>query len=615
MKKNLHLLIALALALLLLTACGRPAGPGAAPSPSPAETAAPAETPAPAETEAPSPEAWEPGDTPAPLTYSWGLESREAILDGTWSWHYVTGEGEYVHRESTDGGEFQSVDWLDGTHPVLRAEGEVTLSFPCRMPETMRLYVFSPMGLAPAALEGNTFTPYAGANAYVLEVNWKRGTPVNRSSAKYILLVDGACPGVLPETDAGVTAALLEADARGCSFTLENGTQQIASLGATVEGMMGRMNYALFRRTDFGGWEWLPPERYDRDDGQFCGAGSTQACGLDWSWCQGTLEPGEYAVLFSGVLTGWSSDGTYAPPAELRLPLYFTLGEEDLPEPPGPLAPQAAPEGMVSVLEQLSPHRWGQQVPLSGEDRCFMDRDFSLFRLEADGSLTYIRPAYALPAARNEPIPLTSTTQWVVPVELAAAYGDLEAGDYVLRRRLYPLEPDVQLFYYTFADRSWRTVPEDRILYLDTAFTLESPLSAVPLPVEPCPQWADPIPEPDLPVRVSETECDAWGYRLRLENSTDQGLSFSGVCDLYYLWEGEWLPLEKTGFGLFGPGLLGPENLEPAGDGIWAGSFATGYAVPLAPGTYRLVTKLFQFDGVTQMEWRFAADFTVPEAG
>ena len=594
MKRTLFLVSLLA---LLLAGCGRPA--------SEAEPAPPPETEAPALT--PAPEPWEPGETPAPLTYSWGGESLEAVLDGTWSWHYVTAEGTIVHRESAQGGQFQSADWLDGTYPILRAEGAVTLSFPCRMPDEMRLYAFSPKGMAPAALEGNAFTPYAGVNVYVLEASWKRGRPVSRSSAKYILLIHGACPGILPETGAGVTASLLEADAWGCTFTLENGTQRAAALGASAEGMMGRMDCALFRRTDFGGWEWLPPGRYDRYDGQTCPAGSSRAFGLDWSWCQGTLEPGEYAVLLTGTLSGWSSDGAYAPPAQLRLPLYFSLEENDLRSPPGPLAIQAAPEGLTAGLEQRSPHRWVQSVSFSGEEIYALERDFCLFRREADGSLAYIRPAYALPIDRNEPMILTSTARAAIPVELGAAYGALEAGEYVLRRRLYPLDPETDLFFYRFGDPSWRTVPEDQLLYLDTAFTLASSLSPVPIPVEPCPQWPDPAQDPELPILAAVTELDARGFRVRLENPTEHLLYFSGVCDLYFDWEGEWLPLEKAGYG-----LPGPDNLPPGEEGEWAVSFSPNYTVPLLPGTYRVVTKAFFFDGVAQHEWRFTADFLVP---
>ena len=613
MKKALFLLSVLT--LVLLAACGRPGEPAPQPVPAAAGTEAPAETKAPGETavpgvtEVPAPEAWEPGDTPAPLTYSWGGAEQEAILDGTWSWHYVTRDGKYVQRESAGEDSFQTGDWLGGAYPILRAEGAVTLSFPCRMPEEMRLYVFSPKGMAPAALEGNAFIPYAGANAYVLEANWKRGAPVNRSSAKYILLVEGACPGVLPETDAGVTAALLAADAWGCSFTLENGTPRAASLGGYVEGMTGWMKYALFRRTDFGGWEWLPPGRYEGWDEQACPAGSSKAFGLDWSWCLGTLGPGEYAALLSGNLSGQSADGTFAPPAGLRLPLYFTLGETDLPEPPGPLTLQESPEGTSAWMEQLSPHRWVQNVSLEGEAQYLLERDFSLFRLEEDGGLAYILPAYALPADRNESFYLTSTSRAAFPVELAAAYGDLEAGDYVIRRRMYALEPEDRLFRLELTGSSWRTLPEDRFLYLDTVFPLESSLTGVPLPVEPTPQWPDPAPDLDLPVLVEETACDAWAYRLRLKNPTDQRRDFSGVCDLYFCWEGEWLPLEKA----VGYGLPGPEDLQPSGEGEWIGSFAPSYAVPLAPGTYRLVTKLFLFDGVAQTEWRFTADFPIPE--
>lgn len=597
MKKTVLLLAVLI--LFAFTGCGRKAQ-------APAETLPPLETEAPAETPAPTQEPWVPGDTPPLPICSGGTEACEAILDLTWSWHYVDDEGKNHDFESS-GPSPQLTDWLDGTYPILRAEGEVRLSFPCRMPDHMSLAAFSPKGAIPVELREGSFTPYAGANAYLLSVSWKRGKPLTRSEARYILLVEGTGPAQLPETESGISLTLLEADAQGCTFTLENQREKEFFLASRTDGMFYAGYYSLFRRTGSGTWEWLKPRRFPMESVTYWPAGSSRTAELDWSWSQGTLEPGEYAVLFTGGLLSRMSSADN----RIYLTAFFTLGQDELPEPPGPLTLCEAPEGLSSALEQRSPHRWTQAITSTGEIPCAVDRNAFLFRLEETGTLTYIRPEYTLPSGPNSPLLLSRAGIQQADVELAAVYGELESGDYVLRRRVYLMESPVLLDVVLVRSRR---IPSDRIVYLDTGFTLSAPLSDVPLNVDPCPLpfYADPTSDPDLPVSAAGSVFDAHGCRLQLENRGEQPVGLSYDYVLFFLWEEEWLPLENNEPGWTARfSEQGP--LQP-GDSLELTGVFSHYYDPLEPGTYRLVMRAGYLDGDGDRynkTTRLTADFTI----
>lgn len=600
MKKAL-ILFSLIL-LLLLTGCGR-------------ETAVPETTAPPtADTPVPTPEPWVPTDTPAIPAYSNGAETLQAILDPTYSWHYVDDEGK-THDFESSGLSPQLTDWLDGTYPILRAEGDVQLSFPCRMPEAMSLTAFSPKGAVPVELRDGTFTPYAGINAYQLSVSWKRGKPVTRSQARYILLVEGNGSSSLPETDSGISLTLLDTDSRGCRFILENQNGRNFYLGGGIGGLSGGY-YALFRRTGSGDWEWLKPRRYAAETFTELPWGKSREAELDWSRSQGTLEPGEYAILFCG---GLQNSKPYAPDSRILLPVCFTLKQAELPEPPGPLTPAEPPKGLSAAMEQRSPHRWTQTITSAGEIPCAVDRNFFLYRLEGNGALTYILPEYTLPSALNSPLILSRAGSQTADVELAAAYGELQAGDYLLRRRVYLMES------WTVLDsellQNWRASSEDRIGYLDTVFTLSSPLSDVLPDVDPCPisHFLDPTPDPDLPISIAGSIFDAAGFQLSLKNLGEDNASF-GDCVLYFLWEGEWLPLELSQPG-WPPAVrkpepqadrTGPGDLRP-GESLEAYAPYSPYYGTLEPGTYRLVMSVIFLDeeGYYTERTQLTADFTI----
>ena len=159
--------------------------------------------------------------SPPPLTYSCGEETLTACIAPSYSWSYTSRAGVPYHAES-DGYSFENIDWLDGTRPVLRAEGVVRLSFPTREPAGMTLGVFTDLGNAPVELRDGGFVPYAGVNTYFLSAYWEKADQGGYGGAIYILLIEGDCAIDLPESDAEVSVNLLAADAYGCSFTLEN---------------------------------------------------------------------------------------------------------------------------------------------------------------------------------------------------------------------------------------------------------------------------------------------------------------------------------------------------------------------------------------------------------
>ncbi len=533
------------------------------------------------------------------LTYGEGEDALEGIGVGSNTWNHTTRAGvkSSIYDEAAA---YDAADWLDGSHPVLAAAGDVSLSFSCREPDSLSLSVFNSFGSAPAVSDGLRFTPYAGVNAYVLHARWDETPQGGWGSADYILLVDGSAPGDLPETEAGAKAALLAADAFGCSFTLENPDERDLVLYAP----------ALFRM-DRGGWEWMKPLRLPEDEGWVCPAGKTVRLGFDWSRALGAMEPGEYALLLRGAFRARRGQGEET----VYIPLRFTLGENSLPEAPGPLSPLPEPEGLTLELTQLSAHRWVQTIAVETEDRYVPERDFTLFRAEADGSLSPVLPACRLSQQLNYPVTIGGEASRIsLDVDLAAQYGVLQPGDYVARRRLFRLEEGEEWFRLDSPfDRSWRTLPEDRIVYADSRFHLSGYLAAPAMEVEPqsLPYTGE---DPELPVSFRNGRYTSTEVRFTVKNPWDETLSFGrDEYALFYLdRNGEWLPLAQRRHPA--SGLLACEI--PPGESLeWQDSFGGEWSkyAPLPQGTYRLV---FSAQLGEEGEGGFiAAEFRIREDG
>lgn len=583
MKKALLLLTIFV--LLLLAACGKAAS--AAETPAPTETPIPAETYAPAETPVPTAD---PTPCEAPevltlprLTLISNAGKTEALFD-TAHWTYRNGKGEDVTTDKiplsrTDN--FQDTDWYSLDNPFLYADGEVSLSFNMREPKNPKLSAFTSLGMVPVELEDWTFTPYAGRNTYVLTCTWDWTKEEGGGSCRYILLIEGAetnAPAGTERDDLRLTVT--SADAYGCAFTLENlGTRW--PYQAEVMTDLGDP-FALLRRTEAGGWEWVKPIRtFQGGHAENLGSGETWDWAWDWSHSYGTLPAGDYALMLCGYTRNQD-----AAKETLYLRGEFTL-TDTVPEIPGPLTLCEMPEGIETAMEQRSPHRWVQI--LSTEEQGWMaEADYALFRCASDGTLEYIPPEYHMPFGLNYPYWLLNGGSRTYDVDLAAQYGQLPAGTYVLRSRFLLRSEEER--NYGARDRLWQLQPEDRVIYGDTVFTLRTSLWDVPREVD-ADEWYTVYTgeETNLLISTAGSVFDSTHAELRLENVAANSWYDvwyeSDYCYLYFNYLGEWFPVEGKRYrshGLMAGTVARGETRElDINFELWYGE--------LEPGTYRMV--------------------------
>lgn len=559
MKKALLLLSLLVLPLL--AACSRQA---------------PAETPAP--TEAPYPYA------PPKLTLAAGEEETAAILGQT-SWIYRTEAGEEIPYggDSASVDDYRDRDWYALGTPILLAEGEVRFSFDGPEPETCRLWAFTSQVLLPMDLEVGTFTPYAGVNSYALVCTWDSRPEGGSGACTYILLIQGAetnAPEMKTETEE-LALAVTSADAYGCVFTLEN---RCTEVNRRFEYAMEN-DYSLLRRTPAGGWEWVKPIRRNLDT--YSAAlkwGHSYTDAWDWSYAYGPLPPGEYRLRI------WGNLGRGSAADFVSVGGSFTL-EDVEPVGPGPSTlcpcPRWLEVSLYSREQNGSGHRWMQTLTPKTEGWA-AERDFSLFRVTGEGELEYIPPEYDLPGYLNWTPVLKPGKTVSFEVELAARYGELKKGRYVLRRRLIRLtEEELKNVTLMVPDR--RLLPEDRVQYVDTEFTLYT-LRDVPQAVDPMDELRDcsNLSSGVLVTTAGSTFSSA-GCTLRLKNAdANQWYDVFYESDYYYLYFNhklEWFPAAHTRYGAHG---LIWKTLAP-GETQELNINFSHYFGELPPGSYRLV--------------------------
>ena len=520
---------------------------------------------------------------PPPLTYSWGEAALTARMAGVYSWRYVTRAGQVRLAQPYETA-YDSVPWLDGTYPILRAEGDVTLSFSGREPDALSLFAFSALGSVPVEVRDGSFLPFAGANAYLLTCSWDRTKQGGSGEGAYILLIEGA-ETCAPQGDAEELAlTVTAADAYGCVFTLET---RCGEANRRFE-YATESKYALLRRNEAGGWEWVKPVR--RSQNTYSAAlkpGLSRTDAWDWSYVCGPLPPGEYSLLIWGDLAPGPAAGS-----AVTVRGTFTL-EDNEPEGPGPRTlcpcPEWLEESLYSRELKSSGHRW-MQVLTGQQEGWAAERDFSLFRLTAEGELLYVPPEYNLSGDLLNWTPVLHPGRTVTfEVELAARYGRLESGQYVLRRRLIRLgeEDPEDMSTLMLPDR--RLLPEERLRYVDTEFTLYT-LRDVPFAVDPLDSLRD-FDSLSTTVLVSTagSSFSAAGCTLRLKN-VDANLWYdvsyeSDYYSLYANYQLEWYPAAHTRYGAHGliwrtlaPGETQELNID----------FTLCFG-ELAPGDYRLV--------------------------
>ena len=232
------------------------------------------------------------------------------------------------------------------------------------------------------------------------------------------------------------------------------------------------------------------------------------------------------------------------------------------------------------------------------------------FREEADGTLTHILPRYHLPYGMNHPV--SSTAE--LDVDLAAQYGSLKAGTYVIRRRFLRRE-EGETTERPF-DRSWRTFPEERILYADTRLYLDRDLAASTREVEPASISFYAGEDQVLPViiqngRFTSTEC-----RFAVKNLGEETISFGEDEDtLYYLeGNGEWLPVANGRH--LANGLI-PVEIPPGESREWRTAFQNNRYFkygPLPKGVYRLVFQAWLEEDY-QTRYPLVVEFSIREDG
>ena len=558
-------------------------------------------------------------DAPA-LTLIGGETEYEAIRLGGGIWTHVYRD----RRKMTYGGfdlvvPFQEVDWLAVGEPILETRGELTLHFAGREPDSLRLYAFTDPSLtvyAPIEVREGRFTPFAGVNRYVLHCTWNQVEQGGYGGQSYILLIDGGevCG---PETreNGEVLLTFTETDSYGCSFILINRGERFLDVSDVYES--GRL-YTLLRRTRAGGWEWVKPIRLTKERiPDTLPAGESRDWAWDWSYAYGPLEPGEYCL---SLLCGLSGDRQQE---TLYLRQRFTVSRKTPPD-LGDETRYLFQHGFTSTLEIRSPHRWVQTI-LTEEDRWVVERDFSLYRRVSNGYVL-VPPGYRLPASyagfqcAGEASSLAGRENLPLDVDLAAQYGELPAGTYLLRRRFLRLTeeewkqlngmgggPDSLSYLW-----EWRRVPAERLVYGDTQFTLGSDLQEVPLPVQPRDGYLYTGGAPLAPVYPAESVFFGSGAKLTWKAAEDmEGVArlTPGQYRLYFRWGEEWFP------------LLVLRELSQSGEAVYLSpgealeetryDWSYVYPLPLLPGDYRLLVPCAASAYGVVTAGYAAADFTI----
>ncbi len=543
---------------------------------------------------------------PPLLTLSCGEESVAAVTNGTYSWTHVTRMGWSTGAES-DAAAVTDTDWFSLDYPVLRAKGEVTLSFASREPERINsLTVFTAVskdvGSAPVELKDWRFTPFAGLNTYLLTCTWEPKSLGGRGTASYILLIEGAETNAPAEADTGeLSLAVTRADAYGCAYTLEDtGDRSFTYYGEC----------SLLRRTAAGGLEWVRPLRPSMDGHSIqMEGGEVRRENWDWSHTYGVLEPGEYCLRLRGTL------GRGVQKEEAYISQSFTVAEEP-PAGSGPLTLCALPEGIAGGMNKLSPHRWVQTLT-TGDAGWSVSKDFSLYRVGADGTLGYVPPEYRLPNELDRPAWLMADTANTFSVELAARYGYLPQGDYVLRRAFFRLDrADPE---YSHQSQYARQVPEELVRYGDTPFTLTVPLSDVPQGVDPFDERKGYTGEGStVLVSAQGSFFNSAGCLLHLElSAADHWYDVEYESDYFYLYfqdGGEWYPVEHIRYSSHG---LMSRILKPGEPDEVLFQFAYSHG-DLPAGLYRIVvscTVLPYGEGAEKQGGFIAAEFRIREDG
>ncbi len=257
-----------------------------------------------------------------------------------------------------------------------------------------------------------------------------------------------------------------------------------------------------------------------------------------------------------------------------------------------------APAGLSGELERLTDHMWRLTLRAEEGETWRYGEEYTLLRGSEAGYLP-VTPEKALPRADHR---LFGGQEKTISVNLAYAYGELPAGDYLLQKRFLSLDTHPEE-----TETEWGQLPPEHLRLLNVPFSLPETLPAVSRPSDP---W-DYLFYRGETLRTEAVTVRGEGFTsaggaLVMENRGDRGAIYGYDWSLFFREGKEWLPvplLERPGSGLLGA------TLEPGEEVRQELSFEA-FCGLLPPGSYRLVQPKDVREGIG-----YQFDFTLDEDG
>ncbi len=258
----------------------------------------------------------------------------------------------------------------------------------------------------------------------------------------------------------------------------------------------------------------------------------------------------------------------------------------------------ASPAGLSGEMERVTAHKWRFTFREDAGERWRYGEEYTLLRKTEEGYL----PVTALNALPPFDHRLYGGQEKEISVNLAYAYGDLPAGDYLLQKRFLSLAAHPEE-----AEADWEQIPPEYFTLLEVPFTLPEDLPAASRPSDP---WdyllyqGQTLKKGDI--AVWGEDFTSAGGTLVLENQGENTEICGYDWTLYFREGEEWLPVplsERPSSGLLAL------TLAPGEQARQELSFEP-FCGLLPPGIYRLVQPLDPENGTGL---RF--DFTLGEDG
>jgi len=362
----------------------------------------------------------------------------------------------------------------------------------------------------------------------------------------------------------GVSLAVKETHKNGCIFELTNGEDSSITLF--------NLDYYL-ERLEEGAWTDCELLRCPEGVNLWISeipAGESGFFSWDWSFPYGILIPGRYRLTIHGALdqrNGWEAAAE------------FEVTGEEVPLLPAP-GPAPAPDWIKAEFHRVSNHKGLLSLNADPGHKVRWEEDYALFRKEGTNYIL-VPAAYRLPWGRGV---LQDGGEWKQHINLAAAYGELQPGEYFLRKRLVDLTawPDE-------GKTDWDLISQEMITLLDVPFRLEETISDVSRETD---QWDRLLYVPSEPVEdrvvLQYEDVSSFGICVSLRNKGENDLILGYHWFLYFREGEEWFPVPlKARYGWTLTGMI----LTPGEEKTQDIPFEQEYGA-LLPGDYRLVQEL-----------------------